>query len=750
MKKLLLSLLTVLSLVLTLFIGAPALAAVGSIALSATSGPVSSTVSVTGTGFTPGATFTVLYDGSPTTGGTGIIDTLGNLPSTWFIIPNSTAGLHTVMVSTTGPDTSNTIGFTVVPELSPSGIAAQVGDTLNFNGTGFAGSSTVTVLIDGSPLTSAMTSTAGGVYLSFAVPVAGAGFHTVTATDSVGNSAVATYTITQQIKLSQSSLAVGAQLNLTGNSFAVNSTVTIRIDGNPVTTTGSSSSGSFALALPVPEGVAGIHTISATDASSNTASTTYSIAPGVTVSPASFTGGSQVNITGTGFAGSSNIAVYVDNEVVNSSAATTTSLGAFSITGFTIPQISGGNHTLQAKDGSGNAGTFNFAVAANLTFDIAGGTPGTNLQVTGNGFGVNRPISISIDGIPVATNPPAPLTSVGGNFVVSFTVPPISGGNHPVVVSDGTNSASGTINVMPVANMTPITGRVGTSVTVGGSSFASGGSILITFDGTSVRTATADASGAFSATFEVPASGTGSHEIIVTDGTRKSTFSFAVTSTMTIGPLSGNAGAPITVTATGLAPGKQVTIKYDTTQAASATANATGGFAVTFNAPSSTGGAHSIILSDGTSTLVSEFKMDSASPEAPVLLAPLDKTQVAAETYFQWKEVTDPSGVTYVLQVSHDPNFSVLVLEKKGLTSPGFQLPETEPLPSASLEQPYYWRVKAVDGAFNESPWSTANSFGVGFVMEAWVQYIIFGFAVVLAGLLGYWLGLRKRLYARN
>jgi hypothetical protein len=69
---------------------------------------------------------------------------------------------------------------------------------------------------------------------------------------------------------------------------------------------------------------------------------------------------------------------------------------------------------------------------------------------------------------------------------------------------------------------------------------------------------------------------------------------------------------------------------------------------------------------------------------------------------FRWSEVTDPSGITYTIEVADNydflPNGSIMT--KEGLTEASYTYDIT---PGA-----YYWRIKAVDGAGNESEWKPA------------------------------------------
>jgi len=738
----LLSLAIILSLLVTVISAAPALALTGAISISPTYGPVDTAVTITGTGFTPSSTYTLYYAATAIT--TGTISGTGIL-STSFAVPASTAGAQAVTATTTAPDTSNTVTFTVTPQITLSSTSVQIGNSIYVYGSGFGPSLTVTIYIDSVSTTTTPTNTSGSFSVSLTVPSGAGGSHTVTATDTSLNTASTTYTITPSVTLSSSSVVAGSQLTVNGTSFAASSTVTIYIDSVSTITTTTNASGSFSVSLTVSQGVSGSHTLTATDSLSNSKSVTYSITPSITINPSSFTSGSQVTVNGTGFAASSNITFYMDGVPISGSTATANTLGSFSTSNLVIPTVSGGTHTFQAKDSSSNSATLSFSVTQGITINPQSGPSGTVVQVTGEGFSASKAISIKLDGTGVVASPSTPATDASGDFTASFTVPAIFGGSHSVVVSDGTFSVTASFNVTSSANLNLIRGSVETSVTVSGNSFASRGAILVTYDSISVATTTADNNGTFSTTFNVPASSTGTHTVIVTDGTRNMPFNFSVVANVTISPTSGYVSTSITLTGTGFASGGQITIKYDASQIGTVTADATGGFAAVFKAPASQGGNRSITVTDGTSTIVSTFAMDSTPPPTPTLLSPPNDTQADALAEFQWKEVTDPSGVTYVLQVSRDSNFSVLVLEKKGLTTPGYQLTEEDKLASASKKQPYYWRVKAIDGASNESPWTPAQSFYVGFVLATQAFYTILGFCVLIAGLLGFWLGVRSK-----
>ncbi|GAI50993.1 unnamed protein product, partial [marine sediment metagenome] len=95
-------------------------------------------------------------------------------------------------------------------------------------------------------------------------------------------------------------------------------------------------------------------------------------------------------------------------------------------------------------------------------------------------------------------------------------------------------------------------------------------------------------------------------------------------------------------------------------------------------------------------TVSMNFVMESISPAKPTLTTPANGIRlgfIGKQTpTFQWSAVTDPSGVSYKLQIASDPGFvSLVVPEVSGLTEASYTLPQGQALPYGD----YYWRVKA-------------------------------------------------------
>lgn len=99
-------------------------------------------------------------------------------------------------------------------------------------------------------------------------------------------------------------------------------------------------------------------------------------------------------------------------------------------------------------------------------------------------------------------------------------------------------------------------------------------------------------------------------------------------------------------------------------------------------------------------------KIDMDLPSAPALASPSDGATLATDTpAFDWGDVSDPSGVTYRIQIDNDPDFSSPEADESGLTLSEFTLTTT------LAEGDYVWRVKVTDGAGNSSEWPQVWSF---------------------------------------
>ncbi len=469
--------------------------------------------------------------------------------------------------------------------------------------------------------------------------------------------------------------------------------------------------------------------------------------------------GTEVEISGEDFGERDDITVEYDGDDVDidSGDDETDSNGEFECT-ILIPGSTAGDHTITVTDEAGTEAEAVFTVEPKITVSPESGGAGTEVTVTGTGFDYKSDIEyVEFDRDDITDDIDGDsITDRYGSFEFIFIVPAADPGSYDLEVEDEDgNKAEAEFTIAAAAvSLNPTTGYVGTEVTVSGSGFKANKPVTITFDNDDVGPASTstDGDGKFTASFTVPTRITGKYEVKASDGTNTGEADFEISTGANISQTTGNVGTELTVSGVGFIAGRTVTIKFDGTEVATSTVNADGSFSATFDAPASIGGEHAIVATDLTNTTQFTFTMESTAPPTPLPLKPELDIKAESQAYFDWEDVTDPSGVTYTLQIATDEDFSEdsIVLEKTGVTESEYTLTKEEGLKSVSEEDSYYWHVKAIDGASNESGWSGTGSFYVGFhwAMPQWVKYILFGIGALLLVLLGFWLGRRTAYFS--
>ena len=466
--------------------------------------------------------------------------------------------------------------------------------------------------------------------------------------------------------------------------------------------------------------------------------------------------GSKVEITGEGFDNRENIIVEYDGDEVEIAEGDTdtNSSGDFESI-ILIPESTAGAHTITViGDDSGIEASAEFTTKPWITIVPASGTTGETVTVNGTGFGEEVDFSIFFADVEIVADG---TTNRKGSLGVTFVVPSKAVGSYDVEAGDkDDNSYKVTFTTAASSvSLSSTSGPAGSEVTLSGTGFQASKPITITFDNTVMDTVTSDEQGKFTATFAVPVRTSGSYEVKASDDINAVTTNFAIGIKATIIPVTsaaapGYVGVTVTISGVGFMPGGTVKVTYNGTQVTTAIVGTNGDFSTTFNAPAGSGGQFPIIATDGTNSKQFIFFMESNPPPAPAPLKPEMGVKVKAEAYFDWEEITDASlPVTYILQIATNGNFSAdsIVLEKK-LSGSEYTLTKEERLESVSEGAPYYWHVRAVDGAGNEGEWTGTRSFSVGFTfgLSPATTYTLF----VLGGLLlvgfGFWLG-RKTAY---
>ena len=612
----------------------------------------------------------------------------------------------------------------------------------------------------------ALTPVATGIVIgkgnvgSFDLPDLPRGTYSVMVTSSAGDSAtlpLPTFTISPQIFLSAATGEVGDQIDVNGNGFNANQNISINFDTINIAVVASNGQGVFSnTVITIPQSPAGSHLITASDQSGASPGVSFSISPEVTMSASEGSVGSTLIISGTGFAGSELIAFSLDNKGVNALDApiSTEPNGEFTNVSLVIPTVTGGSATIKIEDSSSDTATASYLVDSTIAVIPNSGPAGTKVTVDGNGFQSisNSPITITYNGTVMNTSPASLIADGNGGFAANFMIPAAANGVATITANDNLDTASANFSVVvptavkSVANVvfSVLKGPVGTSVTATGTGFSGNAAITAKYDNTPIGTATTDGAGNFTTTFTVPASGAGAHQLSITDQINTVTDTYSVASALNLSESSGAVGDIINIFGTGFTPSHDITVKWDNAGVAATTTDATGTFTGAFKVPAGASANHQITVADGTNTMTANFMIVSMPLPVPALLSPPSATKAGSQPTLEWRNVTDPSGVTYTLEISKDAAFNILILQEQGLTSPEYTLTKQERLNSASQNQPYYWRVMAIDGANNQSTWSAPFTFYVGTVLAIWIYYAAAGILILIVGVISFLLERRR------
>jgi len=423
---------------------------------------------------------------------------------------------------------------------SPTTASGPPGTVVTLNCSDFTASQTYAVYFGGTSITTGSTSS-GDFAAVFTVPSRARGNYPVAVTTTADGSIplVGGFNITPEIAASISTGHVGDTVTVSGIGFEASKTVTIFYDTASVGTDTTDTNGAFAgFTFTVPASTKGTHTISGRDTTVSSPTVNFIVSPEITVSPTSGAVGDTVTVSGTGFGGSKTITITFD--AVTMTSTSTSSSGTFSATTFAVPEASRGTHTVKAQDSSANYDTATFTVSASITINPTSGPSGTNITITGDGFGASRPVTITYSGTAVTTNPPSVTTNSAGYFTATFAAPVGAAGNYAVAASDGTDTATATFVSTTDATISQTTtttapGYVGMSLTITGTGFTPSHAITVTYSLTATETdtlatMTSDASGNFTILFTIPASVAGAHTITVTDDIITKTFTFTMES----------------------------------------------------------------------------------------------------------------------------------------------------------------------------------------------------------------------------
>jgi hypothetical protein len=239
------------------------------LSLSTAVGPVGGRALVAGRGFAAFALISVAFDG------TGVAfclaDALGTLSACAFTVPVVGAGVHSIQATDSSRDVASA-SFSVIPVIS---VAVRAwGESAVVGGLGFAALGTVAVAFDGITVASCMADTTGTLSSCvFTVPLSAAGLHSISAVDSTGHVAIASFSVSPALSLSPSAGLVGGRAVVNGRGFAASRAVRVTFDGVLVTSCATDLHGTFAgCGFVIPPAGPGAHRVAAIDSTGHAVS----------------------------------------------------------------------------------------------------------------------------------------------------------------------------------------------------------------------------------------------------------------------------------------------------------------------------------------------------------------------------------------------------------------------------------------------------------------------------------------------
>ena len=670
-----------------------------------------------------------------------------NAEGSWsvsFSLPSLPTGSYSLQGSGSQTSASSVpvVDLTVGADLNLERSSGPPGTNLKVSGAGFLARENVTVTVgDGLTEANVIANEEGVWTASISIPPTPSGTLVIGASGSSGQLMEADFTVTPGVSPSQPISSPGSSLSIEGKGFDAGQNVSISIATTVVASPTADSKGSWTTSFRIPASPAGTYSV-LVSGSFGELEVPLRLTPILILSETRAGPGSSITVAGWGF-GTNENGIGVSLDQVSVVSGITADDGGSWTASFLAPSLPAGSYLVRAsgpETSSSNLRDQTLSIVPLLILSSEVGGPGSAVNITGRGFlAKQRDISISFDGTLVATV----LTSdPTGSFTTSFVVPESASGlhfiGHSSAVAGGSEAG---FQVAPIISLDQANGPPGADIAVSGAGFAANEiDINITYDGAAVASElVADGLGSFTATFPVPSSPAGSHVIQASGSALASVANpqqkFNVTQSLVLSSSSGSVGESVEVTGLGFAATAPVTLVYgDGLSQVTGETDSSGTFRLNFSIPVSIHGDHVIKLLGGEGHQAqATFTVESTPPAAPGLLSPESGSSGGLLGGFRptskWGPAEDPSGVTYDLQIATDPEFNQVILEKRGLETNFYALTEQEALPRGK----YYWRVRALDGASNESPWSEAFEVKSG-ILPSWLIPLVAVLGVIIAG----------------
>ncbi|MFL5760072.1 MAG: S8 family serine peptidase [Thermomicrobiales bacterium] len=434
---------------------------------------------------------------------------------------------------------------------------------------------------------------------------------------------------------SASSGVVGSSVTVSCFNFDTPETVRIYLDSTSTTQRGSmtiGSSGAGSLVVKIPDATGGAHTLIAQGGTTGTQiALPFMVVPNLQLNTTTGKVGSTLSATFTGFGGTETVNLSWDG--ANYFSNTTSAVGR--VTFFTsVPQGTKGLHTIAGTGVmSGLTKSAGYTVQTGITLSPTAGKVGSNVTAALGGYVTGEQVIVRwYDTASSSTVLQTVVTSSAGGGSATFAVPSASKGAHTVDGAGNQGSlASASYTVNPSVAGSPLSGKVGATVTLTLKGYGPNDSIALRWYDTSttftvLKTVTPSATGDATTSIVAPDAANGSHRIeaVGTSGAAGSAF-FSISGAIAIDPTRSPAGTTITAMLTGYRASESIEIRWYATSSSAVVlttiaASLTGSGTETVTVPAdATAGDHKV-EGRGLSSFASSsttFTVGDAGPPPP-------------------------------------------------------------------------------------------------------------------------------------
>ena len=552
---------------------------------------------------------------------------------------------------------TETVTFNVNPGITLSPASGPPGSDVQIEGDGFpANQSSVRFQFGPQTLEPVATDPEGSIRTSFQVPDMAAGSYQV----RVGSASPANFTIASELRLDQTRGAPGDTIRITGSGFRANTSAELRFDGVTVRSVPVDSNGRVSTSFQVPEAPGEPTTVSL-----DGRSVSFTVTPALTLERGSAVPGGFLMVTGTGyFRNERNIVITIGGATA-ASGISADGRGSWTHS-IEVPSLAAGEHQVAAYGASTTrsiAPSASLVLGSMLLLDRASGPPGTELRISGSGFGPRENVRVTM-GDSLATS--SVRADNQGAWTVTLNVPVSAGGPLPVSATGARGRrVESEFTVTANVSLSQSSGSPGSSIAVQGSGFpANAGGISLRMADVPVTSVSANAQGSFDRMFTVPQVPADAYAITIGGVRADLSVPFEVTPKITLnGDVTDRLG-PITVRGFGFSADEEnisITLDHRTIKSG-ITANSRGSWSAEIESPSLPSGSYSLRASGSntavesvppaTLTLTSYLRLDrpSGSPGGPLQVSgggfrpSTGVTVTAGDGLTQATAVTDRAG----------------------------------------------------------------------------------------------------------